>query len=81
MAQLLLLSALFFLQRHTDDLLHGAGEEDGVCWGEDLRKNTVILEHGGYFEHGLARIGRMIFCDGVAKIRGNPGDPCSRGSK
>ena len=59
MAQLLLLSALFFLQRHTDDLLHGAGEEDGVCWGEDLRKNTVILEHGGCFEHRLARIGRM----------------------
>ena len=35
-AQLLLLSELFFLEGHTDDLLHGVGEEDGVCWGEDL---------------------------------------------
>ena len=31
-----------------------------------------------FFEHGLARIERMIVCDGVAKIRGNPRDPCSR---
>ena len=71
--ELLLLSELFIHQRHKDDLLYGFGEEDGVCWGEDLRKNTVI------FEHGFTRIERMFFCDGVAKIRGNPGNPCSRG--
>jgi hypothetical protein len=40
-------------------------------------------EHGdigtrSFFEHGFARIERMFFCDGVAKFRGNPGDPCSR---
>ena len=38
-------------------------------------------EHGGYFEHGFTRIERMIVCDGVAKIRGNPWDPWSIGSK
>ena len=32
-----------------------------------------------FFEHGFARIERMIVCDGVAKNRGNPRDPCSRG--
>ena len=31
------------------------------------------------FEHGFARIERMIVCDGVAKIRGKLADPCSRG--
>ena len=38
----------------------------------------LIFDWGGFFEHGLARITRMIVCDGVAKIRGNPWDPCSR---
>ena len=27
-------------------------------------------EHGGCFEHGLARIERMMVCDGVAKLLG-----------
>ena len=36
----------FFHYRHKDDLLHGVGEEDGVCGGGDLRKNTVVFEHG-----------------------------------
>jgi len=45
-AELLSLSALFFHFRHKDDFLHSAGEEDGVCWGDDLRKNTVVFEHG-----------------------------------
>lgn len=31
-----------------------------------------------FFENGFARIGQMIVCDGVAKFRGNPWDPCSR---
>ena len=45
----------------------------------------LIFDGGGYlntddcFEHGFTRIKRMIVCDGVAKIRGNPWDPCSRG--
>lgn len=36
--QLLLLSPLFFHQRYSDDILHGAGEEDGVCGGGDINK-------------------------------------------
>ena len=32
--------------------------------------DEVRLEHGCFFEHGLARIGRMIVCDGVAKLLG-----------
>ncbi len=39
MAELLLLSELFVCQGYSDDLLHGAGEEDGVCGGEDLVGN------------------------------------------
>ena len=44
---MLLLSELFFRQGYSDDLLHGAGEEDGVCWGSDLK------ELDGFWETNL----------------------------
>ena len=50
-----------------------------VNLGFALSSMAEVFEHGGFFEHGFTRIERMIVCDGVAKIRGNPWDPCSRG--
>ena len=35
------------------------------------------IEHG-FFEHRFARIDTDVFCDSVAKFRGNLWDPCSR---
>ena len=35
--------------------------------GED---DEGVGKHGGFFEHGFARIERMIVCDGVAKLLG-----------
>ena len=40
--ELLLLTEIFFCQGHKDDLLHGAGEEDGVCWGGNLRSKSFV---------------------------------------
>ena len=48
------------------------------AYGAGGKDDEGVGEHG-FFEHGLARIERMFFCDGVAKLRGNPWDPCSRG--
>ena len=36
-AELLLLSALFVCEGHPDDPLYGAGEEEGVCGGENIK--------------------------------------------
>lgn len=37
----LLLSVLFFCEGYSDDSVHGAGEEDGVCRGGDLTKTLT----------------------------------------
>lgn len=42
-----------------------------------MRKNTGVLEHERYVF--LNTDWTDGFCDGVAKNRGNPRDPCSRG--
>jgi hypothetical protein len=41
---LLLLSALFVCQGYSDDILHGAGEEDGVCGGESMIITQELLD-------------------------------------
>ena len=45
--ELLLLSALFLYQGHSDDTLYGAGEEDEVCRGRDLMvQGSGLMVHG-----------------------------------
>lgn len=41
-AELLLLSALFVREGYSDDPVHGAGPEDGVCGRGDLTKTLTL---------------------------------------